>query len=139
MTQRIVSAMNQRQGASADTREPFLDAETATNVMLVPEGLVSGPAALRLCGESAAVALAGGPLAFTHARLGGDILLAAQLLQAAGDAVVEDDGALEDTLERLRMPRAEFAGLSLSSAGARPRIMGVCNVTPDSFSDGATM
>jgi dihydropteroate synthase len=128
--------MNQRQGASADTREPFFDAETATNVMPVPEGLVSGPAALRLCGDGAGFALAGGPLAFTHARLGGDILSAAQLRQAAGDALAEDDSALADTLERLSAPRADFAGLALSGAGARPRIMGVCNVTPDSFSDG---
>ena len=128
--------MNQRQGASADTREPFFDAETATNVMPVPEGLVSGPAALRLCGEGAAFALAGGPLAFTHARLGGDVLSAAQLRQAAGDVLSEYDGALADALERLSAPRADFAGLALSGTGARPRIMGVCNVTPDSFSDG---
>ena len=128
--------MNQRQGASVDAREPFFDAETATNVMPVPEGLVSGPAALRLCGEGAAFALAGGPLAFTNARLGGDVLSASQLRRAAGDALAECAGALADALERLSMPRTDFAGLALSGAGARPRIMGVCNVTPDSFSDG---
>jgi len=35
-------------------------------------------------------------------------------------------------LQRLSMPRAPFAGLTLD----RPRIMGILNVTPDSFSDG---
>ncbi|MGH6954505.1 MAG: dihydropteroate synthase [Alphaproteobacteria bacterium] len=35
-------------------------------------------------------------------------------------------------LERLTAPRAPFAGLALD----RPRLMGVLNVTPDSFSDG---
>lgn len=35
-------------------------------------------------------------------------------------------------LERLSAPRAELAGL----ATGRPRIMGVVNITPDSFSDG---
>jgi dihydropteroate synthase len=35
-------------------------------------------------------------------------------------------------VDRLTTPRARFAGLDLS----RPRIMGILNVTPDSFSDG---
>ena len=37
-----------------------------------------------------------------------------------------------DVLERLTAPRAPFAGLALD----RPRIIGILNVTPDSFSDG---
>jgi dihydropteroate synthase len=37
-----------------------------------------------------------------------------------------------DVLERLTAPRPALAGLSLG----RPRIMGILNVTPDSFSDG---
>lgn len=37
-----------------------------------------------------------------------------------------------DLLERLSAPRAPLAGLDL----ARPRLMGILNVTPDSFSDG---
>lgn len=39
---------------------------------------------------------------------------------------------LSETVERLVSPRPRFAGLDLS----RPRIMGILNVTPDSFSDG---
>ncbi len=37
-----------------------------------------------------------------------------------------------DVLDRLTAPRAAFAGLALD----RPRIIGILNVTPDSFSDG---
>ncbi len=40
--------------------------------------------------------------------------------------------ALTDLLERHEAPRPSLAGLSLD----RPRIMGIVNVTPDSFSDG---
>ncbi len=38
----------------------------------------------------------------------------------------------EQVRDRLSAPRPEFAGLSLD----QPRIMGILNVTPDSFSDG---
>lgn len=37
-----------------------------------------------------------------------------------------------DVLEKLTAPRPDIAGLSF----ARPRLMGILNVTPDSFSDG---
>ena len=40
--------------------------------------------------------------------------------------------AAETLVERLLGPRRDFAGLGLD----RPRIMGIINVTPDSFSDG---
>ena len=40
--------------------------------------------------------------------------------------------AAADLIEALRTPRPRLAGLSLD----RPRIMGIVNVTPDSFSDG---
>jgi dihydropteroate synthase len=38
----------------------------------------------------------------------------------------------EEARARLTAPRADFAGLSMD----RPRLMGILNVTPDSFSDG---
>ena len=43
-----------------------------------------------------------------------------------------DKTAAETALHQLISPRADFATLSLS----RPHIMGVLNITPDSFSDG---
>jgi dihydropteroate synthase len=53
-----------------------------------------------------------------------------------GDAFSGDWGrealAAADILQELSEPRARLTGLSLD----RPRIMGIINVTPDSFSDG---
>lgn len=81
--------------------------------------------------------LAGGPLAFS----------ALEVLERApggthrrtiglGDLFERDWGrntlAASDLLEQIRSPRPRLAGLSLD----RPRIMGIVNVTPDSFSDG---
>ncbi|HUT48699.1 MAG TPA: dihydropteroate synthase [Alphaproteobacteria bacterium] len=72
--------------------------------------------------------LAGGPYAFTSAELrtrdGAIAMLNVDELSSRAD--------LRDTLDRLTAPRAPFAGLDL----ATPRIMGIVNVTPDSFSDG---
>jgi dihydropteroate synthase len=42
------------------------------------------------------------------------------------------DTAVAGQLDRLSRPRPDFAGLALD----RPRLMGIVNVTPDSFSDG---
>ena len=58
---------------------------------------------------------------------------------ALGDAFERDWGrytlAASDLLEAIRAPRARLAGLALD----RPRIMGIVNVTPDSFSDGGML
>jgi dihydropteroate synthase len=48
------------------------------------------------------------------------------------DRLQAPPAGLPDLLDRLRQPRPAIAGLTLD----RPRIMGVVNVTPDSFSDG---
>lgn len=70
-----------------------------------------------------ATPLAGGPLWFTHAeRLGRD---------RRGEIVPARD-IPPAQLERLTAPRAPVAGLDMT----RPQIMGILNVTPDSFSDG---
>jgi dihydropteroate synthase len=48
------------------------------------------------------------------------------------DLAASKNGAVTELLQRITVPRPDFAGLSLD----RPRVMGVVNVTPDSFSDG---
>jgi dihydropteroate synthase len=53
------------------------------------------------------------------------VLSAAEALSDQGEGLVE-------LLDNLRRPRAPIAGLALD----RPRIMGIVNVTPDSFADG---
>lgn len=129
--------MNDFNGASADQREPFFDSKMMTESPgLEPLGLVSGRVALKLCEADAAFALAGGPLTFTHARLGDQLLSAGELRRWAELAGMAGDHRPARRLEALTRPRPAFAGLALSGEGARPRIMGVCNVTPDSFSDG---
>lgn len=129
--------MNDFKGASAVQREPFFDPQVMTESPgLEPLGLVSGRVALELCESGAAFALAGGPLAFTHARHGDQILPACDLRRWAEQAGMAGDQRPAQRLEALTCPRPGFAGLALSGAGARTRIMGVCNVTPDSFSDG---
>jgi dihydropteroate synthase len=63
-------------------------------------------------------------------RESGDI--SRRLLSAADLAKSPAESDLGRLLQRVCQPRAEVAGLALD----RPRIMGVVNVTPDSFSDG---
>lgn len=105
---------------------------------LRPLGLL-GPAE-REAADDPLQPLAGGPLAFSHCEavwrrgdalrrsvLPVDTLTAWAEQQEAGQG--ETAAALLGALER---PRASLAGLSFE----RPRIMGILNVTPDSFSDG---
>jgi dihydropteroate synthase len=81
--------------------------------------------------------LAGGPLAFSALEVlerspSGTLRRTIGL----GELFERDWGrnTLEaaDLVEAIRSPRARLAGLSLD----RPRLMGIVNVTPDSFSDG---
>ena len=93
-----------------------------------------GPAARSAIAAGAAQPLAGGPLAFSLCEI---VTEDERVLLPAGEARAWAAGhgladAFDAALARLTSPRAAFAGLGLD----RPRIMGVVNVTPDSFSDG---
>lgn len=105
-------------------------------VVLTPLGL---DLAHRLA--STALPLAGGPLAFSalEVRLwqGGKVICretvaADALLPWAAVQYPEAAEAIERRLALLTTPRKPFAGLEL----ARAQVMGILNVTPDSFSDG---
>lgn len=52
--------------------------------------------------------------------------------RAGGSRIVAARDIPADTLARLTAPRADIAGLAFDA----PQIMGILNVTPDSFSDG---
>ncbi|MDW4499877.1 dihydropteroate synthase [Sulfitobacter sp. D35] len=78
----------------------------------------SGPAR-----PETALALAGGPCWFSHVEV---------LDRTAPPNVMAADALPDDWRAALTMPRQPIAGLTLD----RPRIMGILNVTPDSFSDG---
>lgn len=70
-----------------------------------------------------AVSLAGGWCWFTHAE---------RIDRQGGREIVAAAELPEQVLHRLTAPRASVAGLSMDA----PRVMGILNVTPDSFSDG---
>lgn len=70
-----------------------------------------------------ALPLAGGALWFTHAE---------RLDRGGRSEVLPTAEIPAGTLERLTAPREPVAGLDMSG----PHLMGILNVTPDSFSDG---
>jgi dihydropteroate synthase len=101
---------------------------------LRPVGLLYGAVAEAAIAEGLALPLAGGGIAFTAAELiegaPGDAklrLCTAHALASSGDA------ELAALLQRVTAPRPPFAGKALD----RPLLMGIVNVTPDSFSDGS--
>jgi dihydropteroate synthase len=97
---------------------------------LIPRGLISGPAAVRGVDAGIALPLAGGPLAFATAEA---------IERGTGEegqrrpvSLSQARAFAPDLFEGLANPRPHWAGFDLK----RPLIMGVVNVTPDSFSDG---
>ena len=75
------------------------------------------------CRPEGAMLLAGGPRWFTHAE---------ELRRDRSRRVIAAAEIPDDRLAALTAARAPLAGLAMD----RPRIMGILNVTPDSFSDG---
>ncbi len=98
-------------------------------VRLLPLGLLSGLRAERAVEEGLALPLASGPFAFS---------LVEAFARAADGSVISAIGPVaearcwEGELRKLSTPRAPWAGFALD----KPLVMGVINVTPDSFSDG---
>jgi dihydropteroate synthase len=100
---------------------------------LRPLGMLWGKAAAQACAERMALPVAGGPaacLAFEIVeRVAGK---AVRRLASASDLVASREPPIKTLLDRITGPRPAIAGLSFE----RPLIMGIANVTPDSFSDG---
>ena len=100
---------------------------------LRPIGFLYGPPADAAVEDGLALPLAGGPIAFTAAVLiEGDASNSRRRLCTATTLKEVRDGDVGAALARVTSPRPPFAGLTL----ARPALMGIVNVTPDSFSDG---
>ena len=114
-----------------------IDAEA---LWLRPLGLLRGAAAQAMIASGDAAALAGGKTAFTLVEalaLREGKLLAAPVTIAALRRWAACEGAavadrVAGQLASLATPRKPWAGFALD----RPLVMGVLNVTPDSFSDG---
>lgn len=100
---------------------------------LRPLGLLWGKAASQACAERMALAVAGGPaacLAFEIVeRMAGKPV---RHLASAPDLAASGEPRIKALLDRITGQRPAIAGLSFD----RPLIMGIVNVTPDSFSDG---
>jgi dihydropteroate synthase len=111
---------------------------SSLGVRLVPEGIIPRGAAGAVIAGGEAVALAGGPLAFDRVRLVWRQDEAAKECVASLVSVRDwaertgDAAAFEVALGAIARERAAFAGFD----PGRPAIVGVLNVTPDSFSDG---
>lgn len=98
-----------------------------------PIGFLYGPPAQAAIEDGLALPLAGGPIAFTGVVLiEGDRRNSQRRLVSVETLEESRDAGLGTVLDRITSPRASFAGLDL----ARPTLMGIVNVTPDSFSDG---
>ncbi|WP_270935792.1 dihydropteroate synthase [Falsiroseomonas oryzae] len=95
-----------------------------------PLGLLQGRAAALAVAADLALPLAGGPAAFTLVRLIGR--------GAPPDPVPLADvpAAWQEAVLALTRPLPPFVGLPQGRAPGRPLVMGIVNVTPDSFSDG---
>jgi dihydropteroate synthase len=111
------------------------------HLWLRPAGLLSGAAAAMAVVAGQAAPLATSGLAFSLVEILGrgpdeTVLTAlapvAALRDAARAAVPGLAARIDQQLGRLATPRSAWAGLSLE----RPLLMGIVNVTPDSFSDG---
>jgi len=118
-----------------------LDKVAADRLWLRPLGLLCGYATREAVAAGLARPLAGADLAFTLVAalgLGSDGRLASvtapisELEGWLGGPGVRFAERSRDRLSRLSTPRLPWAGFSL----ARPLVMGVLNVTPNSFSDG---
>jgi len=98
-----------------------------------PIGLLYGASAAAAVADGVALPLAGGPIAFTLAELIEGVPGKTKTGRFATPALAKStDPDLATLLACITAKRDPFAGLSFD----RPILMGIVNVTPDSFSDG---
>ena len=131
--------------APTEVRSPapargFAAFRPAAPVRLCPAAILAGRAAAVALDDGLALPLAGGPLAFAEvealARIPGGALVVqgpiGELLRWSAATGAPRQEEVSAALAALVAPRRPWAGLALE----RTHLMGVLNVTPDSFSDG---
>ncbi|MDZ4792550.1 MAG: dihydropteroate synthase [Hyphomicrobiales bacterium] len=102
-------------------------------VYLRPMGIIWGATAAQAVAEGIALPLCGAPAAFLAAQIiEGEPGATKHAIARAPTLTAIDEPSVQTLLAKLTNPRPSIAGLDWS----RPRIMGILNVTPDSFSDG---
>lgn len=119
-------------------------ANPSARLYLRPLALVSGGAAHAAVAAGAARWLAGGRLAFAmcevtcrDAERTDSVVTSVAALSAWSEGGQGAAARFRERLEALAAPRAPWAGLPLDCRPGRGAlVMGVVNVTPDSFSDG---
>jgi len=139
-----VEAALGRLGLPTPAREYLLEKLPHAQVLLTGLGLAEGRFLKHSCGEGPAAALFPRYLPGDQAQRPGTALLSGardqllRLVQAAREA--DALGPLADALERLLAVDSPLEPMLLGSKrlvwGERTYLMGVLNVTPDSFSDG---
>ena len=103
------------------------------SLYLKPAGFITGRTARDTAAAGQAGLLAGGRVAFTVAEvIEGTPGQTRKELRSFADLRLSGEPAVAKLLNTITEPRGPVAGLTLEC----PRIMGVVNVTPDSFSDG---
>ena len=106
---------------------------TGAGVYLRPAGLLGGAAARQAVAQAKAGFIAGGWAAFSLVEVvRRDTDVVKRDWYSWGDIAKSNDRVLVNLLAQITAVRSEIAGLSM----AGPQIMGIVNVTPDSFSDG---
>jgi dihydropteroate synthase len=106
-----------------------------SHLYLRPLGFLYGAAAAQAVDDGLALPLAGGPVAFAAAEVIEGEPGKASRRSITAPALVKErerDSYLAALIARVGAKRPPFAGLSLD----KPLLMGIVNVTPDSFSDG---
>ena len=105
----------------------------ADGLYIKPMGIIFGDHAKQAVDAGLALPLAGLSAAFTTAELieGGPGKSESVVARAATLKAMPEP-AVAERLHRLSAPRPAFAGVAMDA----PRLMGIVNVTPDSFSDG---
>ncbi len=98
-----------------------------TGPYLIPTSLMTGKAAARAVAAGCALPLAGGPIAFSAVELADRAAVGTGVRRPVSLPQVS-----ASLLAPFTAPRQCWAGFDLK----RPLIMGIVNVTPDSFSDG---
>jgi dihydropteroate synthase len=102
-------------------------------IYLRPLGLIWGDAASGAISEGAALPVAAGPAAcLAFEVIEGAAGRAKRRIVAARELAASGEPQIKALLERITSPRSPVASVALG----RPAIMGIVNVTPDSFSDG---
>ena len=110
-----------------------------------PVGILFGSIANQLTSMGQAYKLAGGPLSFSHAEMmardidgniDSEISRVEDLKDNFRNFCTNNKANVTTCLEHFIESRDSFAGFSLSGLDYKPRILGVLNITPDSFYDG---